>query len=156
MKLSEEKCSYTQDGREISCAMIIQNKFGDILGCHCTGKEDDEYYTYDLPKGHQKVGEEPIKAAIRECREETGIDLSNRIDDIIDLGVYDYTDEKVLHVFYIYAKIPDIESLGCSTYFTDEGTGKEFPEIDGYRRIRADERRYFFKSIQKILRELEV
>lgn len=146
---SEEKYQLTPSGKEISCALVIQNPEGEILGCHSTGKKWGPG-TFDLPKGHQDVGERPLDTAIRECIEETGLDFSDRKDDIVDLGVVDYTEAKVLHIFYIASEIPDVKTLHCDSTFTDP-YGRQRPEVNGFVKIGFSKRDLFFKSIQKAL-----
>ena len=130
----EENYQLTPDGLEISCALVIQNPEGEILGCHSTGKRWGPT-TFDLPKGHQDVGEDPLDTAIRECREETGLDFSDRKADIVDLGTVDYISTKVLHIFYLAAEIPDLETLHCDSMFTDPW-GRQRPEVNGFAKIK--------------------
>ena len=148
----EENYQLTPGGKEISCALVIQNAEGEILGCHSTGKKWGPS-TFDLPKGHQDVGEDPLDTAIRECREETGLDFSDKKKDIVDLGIVDYISTKVLHIFYVAAEIPDLETLHCDSTFTDPW-GRERPEVNGFAKIGSNERGQFFKSIQKALEEV--
>lgn len=144
-----ENYQLTPDGLEISCALVIQNPEGEILGCHSTGKRWGPT-TFDLPKGHQDVGEDPLDTAIRECREETGLDFSDKKADIVDLGIVDYISTKVLHIFYLAAEIPDLDTLHCDSMFTDPW-GRQRPEVNGFAKIKSNEKFMFFKSIQKAL-----
>lgn len=144
-----ESYQLTPDGLEISCALVIQNPEGEILGCHSTGKRWGPT-TFDLPKGHQDVGEDPLDTAIRECREETGLDFSDRKADIVDLGTVDYISTKVLHIFYLAAEIPELDTLHCDSMFTDPW-GRQRPEVNGFAKIKPNEKHMFFKSIQKAL-----
>lgn len=144
-----ENYQLTPDGLEISCALVIQNPEGEILGCHSTGKRWGPT-TFDLPKGHQDVGEDPLDTAIRECREETGLDFSDKKADIVDLGTVDYISTKVLHIFYLAAEIPDLDTLHCDSMFTDPW-GRQRPEVNGFAKIKSNEKFMFFKSIQKAL-----
>lgn len=150
----EENYELTEDGREISCALIIQNPEGEILGCHSTGKRWGPS-TFDLPKGHQDVGENPLDTAIRECREETGLNFSDRKNEILDLGIFDYIDTKVLHVFYIAAEIPDLKTLHCDSTFTDPW-GRQRPEVNGFAKIKPTELGQFFKALQVVLEKLDL
>ena len=147
--IEKEEYQLTPDGKEISCALVIQNAEGEILGCHSTGKRWGDT-TFDLPKGHQDVGEEAIDTAIRECREETGLDFSDRKDEIVDLGEVDYIDTKILHIFYIATEIPDVKELHCDSMFTDPW-GRQRPEVNGFAKVGSADRKMFFKSIQKAL-----
>lgn len=148
----DENYQLTPDGKEISCALIIQNPEGEILGCHSTGKKWGPS-TFDLPKGHQDVGEDPLDTAIRECQEETGLDFSDRKDDIVDLGIHDYISSKVLHIYYIAADIPDLDTLHCDSTFTDPW-GRQRPEVNGFAKIKPTELKQFFKSLQIVLEKI--
>lgn len=151
----KEQYVLSSDGKEISCAMIIQNAAGEILGCHSTGKRWGKT-TYDLPKGHLNITDaEAVDAAIRECREETGWDLSSMKDDIIDLGEFKYTSYKNIHIFYLSAEIPELDTLHCDSMFIDY-YGRERPEVNGFAKIKPGETDWFFKSIQNVLGEVGI
>ncbi len=151
----QEQYVLSADGKEISCALVIQNAVGEILGCHSTGKSWAKS-TYDLPKGHlNETDKEAVDAAIRECKEETGWDVSSMKDEIVDLGEFKYTSYKNLHVFYLSAEIPDLKTLHCDSTFTD-AYGKQRPEVNGFAKIKPTELDWFFKSIQKVLGEIGV
>lgn len=151
---SKDNYKMTNDGKEISCAIVIKNSNDEILGCHTTGKKWKEG-SFDLPKGHQEIGENPLDTAIRECLEETGLDLKNEKSKIIDLGIFKYTATKVLHIFYIEMEIPDLDTLKCESTFTDPW-GRERPEVNGYAKIGVTERNLFFKSIENVLNKAGV
>ena len=153
-KLIEQKEEYvlSNDGKEITCALIIQNAVGEILGCHSTGKRFGKT-TYDLPKGHLNTTDaSALDAAIRECKEETGLDCSNYKNDIVDLGEFKYTSYKNIHLFYLAMEIPELSTLHCDSMFTDP-YGKERPEVNGFAKIKCNELDWFFKSIQSVLKE---
>ena len=123
----EENYVLSNDGKEISCALIVQNEAGEILACHSTGKGWGKT-TYDLPKGHLNTTDaEAVDAAIRECREETGFDASKFKDKIEDLGEFKYTSYKNIHLFRLITEIPDLKTLHCDSTFTD-GYGRERPD----------------------------
>ncbi len=69
--------------------LIIQNN--KMLLAHPT--KAPWYGTYTIPKGKVEEGESYINAAIRETKEEVGIDID--VNDIEKkIGVIDYTDAK--------------------------------------------------------------
>lgn len=130
-------------GKMMTCAVVIINKNGDILGCHGTGKPQGQ--GFDFPKGCADDGESDLNAALRELKEETGIIISN--EELIDCGVYKHNKEKNIHIFMCKTEtFPLIENLKCTTYF--ELNGRKFPEIDGYEIIPKNERNKFNKVLQ--------
>lgn len=130
-------------GKMMTCAVVIINKNGDILGCHGTGKPNGE--GYDFPKGCADAGESDLEAALRELKEETGIIMSN--DELIDCGVYKHNKKKNIHIFMCQTDtFPLIECLKCSTYFEFEG--RKLPEVNGYEIISKSERFKFNKVLQ--------
>lgn len=88
--------------------VIIQD--GKILLGHPTGSP--WYGTYSIPKGEVEEQENTLEAAIRETREELGIEIDEN-DIIANTGVIDYVDnsgEIYKKVFYyvIYPSKPII------------------------------------------------
>ncbi len=66
--------------RDSSYGVIPVCKFGDVWKVfliHQYGSAGDVYWTF--PKGHAEGNESPEEAAVRELKEETGIDLSTLI-----------------------------------------------------------------------------
>ena len=132
-----------ENGKLMTCAVVIINKNGDILGCHGTGKPNGE--GYDFPKGCADLGESDLQAALRELKEETGIIMSN--EELIDCGVYKHNKEKNIHIFLCKTDtMPMIEKLKCSSYFNFNGN--QFPEIDYYEIIPKNKRDKFNKVLQ--------
>ena len=58
--------------KTVSFGVLIFNEQGQLLMAHATGQKH-----WDIPKGGAEPGESARTAAIREVREETGIDLSS-------------------------------------------------------------------------------
>lgn len=131
-------------GKALSCGfIIIDSNTEKILACHPTGHAGE----YDLPKGHIEEGETPIQCAVRELKEETGIELSEMDPRITDCGETDYTQTKNLHLFII--KIPvDLSTLTCTTTFTNS-QGVELPEMDSYELF--DDTSRFYRKLQPII-----
>lgn len=139
-------------GKELSCGVIIQNSKNEILGCHSNGKRWVRS-TWDLPKGHLDEGETPKECAIRECKEETSWDISEFKDLMQDLGVFEYTLYKDLHLFYLPTEIPDIKLLKCQSFFKSDD-GNERPEVNGFGLIKSTELNYFFSSLEAVLKQI--
>ena len=126
--------------KKTTCAVVIINKEGDILGCHSMGS-----VTYDFPKGCVEPGESDIDAAVRELKEEAGICVDK--ETLIDCGIYNHNREKYIHIFIKQvSEFPNLNSLYCTTYF--ERYGKQFPEIDGYKVIKTEDRNLFNRVLQ--------
>ena len=97
----------------------------ELLLCHVTGQRH-----WDLPKGGIHANESPLQAAVRETREETGLDLP--ADAALDLGRHAYTARKDLHLFAFLSERFDIRLLHCDSVFIERGTGRPRPEMDGF------------------------
>jgi 8-oxo-dGTP pyrophosphatase MutT (NUDIX family) len=131
----------------ISCGIVIINDKNQILCCKPYGKNKDRG---DLPKGRMEIGEIPIETAIRETREEAGVDLSN--EELIDLGEFPYYKGKRLHLFKCNKDI-ELSSLKCTSYF--ELHEKIVPEVDGYEFVDIkDIEDKFYYSLVPILKEI--
>lgn len=123
-----------------TCAVVLINKEGDILGCHSIDRR-----TYDFPKGCVEPGESDIDAACRELKEEAGIEVDKTT--LIDCGTYNHNREKYIHIFLKQVtEFPNLSTLCCTTYF--ERYGKQFPEVDGYKIISKSERSLFNMVLQ--------
>ena len=134
------------DGKIRTCAVVIINSAGDILGCHGTGKNPNK--GYDFPKGCREEGETDLMAAKRELSEETGIMLKLKENaELIDCGVYPHNKEKDIHIFiYRTDDFPDVSTLKCTTYFEKDGVN--YPENDNFMIIPKSERWRFNHVLQ--------
>ena len=81
---------------------------------------------WDIPKGMAEEGEEEREAAIRELREETGLEAPD--DALVPIGRYEYLPAKDLSLFlWRVDALPDPAELRCTTYlFVD---GRRLPEM---------------------------
>lgn len=134
--------------KAISCGFIIfDRETGGILACHPTGRPSGPEMAYDIPKGHLEEGEQPLEAALRELREETGMDLPTHEVPIHEIGLVPYQKQKALYLFStsMQGLRHKIGRLHCNSLFTDS-FGNEKPEVDGYM-LTADTR-LFFKNLQ--------
>lgn len=113
---------------KLSCGIIILNEFDEILVGHVSGSK-----FYDIPKGGIMDNETTIECALRECQEETGLELPQSV--LKDIGLFKYNKEKNLHLFLYEvtkSEIP-LNWLECTTFFTDKKTQLQRPEMDGYK-----------------------
>ncbi len=111
--------------RRLSCGIVIVAPTRELLLCHVTGQRH-----WDLPKGGIHTGESPQEAALRETVEETG--LAFAADALIELGRYEYTAKKDLHLFAAVSERVDAKSLHCASQFQERGSGRMQPEMDGF------------------------
>jgi 8-oxo-dGTP pyrophosphatase MutT (NUDIX family) len=111
--------------RRLSCGILVLNPQAELLLCHVTGQDH-----WDLPKGGLHAGESPLQAALRETREETGLQLA--APALLELGRFDYRPKKDLHLFAALMPRFDVATLHCESRFAQWGTGRSLPEMDGY------------------------
>lgn len=115
----------------VSCGMIVRSPEGMLLA-HAT-------YTprWDIPKGRLEDNETPLNAALRECFEETNLDLFEHSAAIVDLGQHSYIRGKDLHLFVL--DLPEALNLDdCRCHTLIEQNGKIFPETDRWEWVAFD------------------
>jgi putative (di)nucleoside polyphosphate hydrolase len=117
--------------RRLSCGILILNGQQELLLCHVTGQDH-----WDLPKGGAHEGETPLQAALRETREETGLDLL--AEALHELGRFDYRPKKDLYLFATLMPRFDLAQLRCESRFAQYATGQRLPEMDGYEWVRFE------------------
>ncbi|MEK6890131.1 MAG: NUDIX domain-containing protein [Nanoarchaeota archaeon] len=115
--------------------------------------------SWDFPKGELDEGEDLLEAGIRELKEETGIDFSNKKrEEFLSLGNIVRKDGKTVHIFAIEGDWSGI--LMGSSYVTvvDGKSGKQirFLEVDnaGFFSVE-DARKKVFASLVEFLDRLE-
>lgn len=120
--------------RSLSCGVIVRRAPGELLLCHATGRN-----YWDIPKGIRDEGETSITAALRELREEAGLELGEH--RLQDLGVHKYLPSKDLHLFVLDPPDDsiDITPCRCSTTYSVRGSSRQIPEVDAYRWAGRDE-----------------
>ena len=118
----------------LSCGLLVINERGELLVGHSTGST-----LWDLPKGLIDPGETPLACALREAREEFGLDFAATPVD--DLGRHPYYRGKDLHLFAVAADSAAIrpQDCRCASFFDEPRSGARLPEIDAY--AWADEAR---------------
>lgn len=134
-----------------SAGTIIVNENLEILMGHVTNSMPE---IWDLPKGMVEDNESYIDAAIRECKEEFGINLDK--NKLVEIGNCKYNSQKNIWVFMTFVKKDDVDlsSLKCNSMYMDSSS-KEHPEIDGYRWMKFSDIPYdCAKSMNKLLHEL--
>lgn len=151
---SFENLKTTPEGRLITCGVVVRDKNGFFLACRPTGS----FRLIDLPKGCSNVGERDIDTAIRECKEETGLDLSSMKDSFVDLGVHQYLKHKDMHLFLVDVDSIPIDSLYCDSTFIDkDGISKK--EVSDYflvAKINGEYDDRFIPALKRILENCNV
>jgi putative (di)nucleoside polyphosphate hydrolase len=116
----------------LSCGILVLNERREILLAHVTHAPQ-----WDIPKGCAEPGEPAQQAAVRETREECGLELEDV--PLLELGRFNYQPRKNLHLFAV--KLPasaiDLARCRCSTTFADH-KGRYFPEVDAFRWVAFD------------------
>jgi len=106
-----------------SCGVLVTDGTRLLLG-HATRSP-----RWDIPKGIAEAGEELSQAAVRELREETGLEVAPAL--LLPLGVHQYLRGKDLALFeWRLAAMPDPSTLRCTSRFA---VGKMLlPEFDRF------------------------
>lgn len=94
---------YIKDNKRTQYAdIILQNEKGQILFLKRNKNDNFEPDKYCLPGGHIEPNETALAGAVRECKEETGIEIP--IVDVMSIG--DYIDNDS-HIHYFLANVSD-------------------------------------------------
>jgi 8-oxo-dGTP pyrophosphatase MutT (NUDIX family) len=113
--------------KSLSAGVIVYDGKKFIIG-HATGSKH-----WDIPKGKIEPNEVAIAAAIRELREETGIEADWR--KLIHLGIFEYKRDKDLSLYLLKVDtLPPVKDLKCTSTF-DNKHGKALPEFDKFAHV---------------------
>ncbi|MEP6607788.1 MAG: NUDIX hydrolase [Burkholderiaceae bacterium] len=137
--------------KAVSCGVIVRRAAGELLLGHATGSN-----YWDIPKGVRDPGETSIDAALRELREEAGLQFEAH--QLRELGLHRYLPRKDLHLFVRDPPDPtlDIEACSCSTHYTSRHGGREIPEVDAYRwASRSEVPHLCGKNMTRVLMSLD-
>jgi 8-oxo-dGTP pyrophosphatase MutT (NUDIX family) len=135
----------------VSCGVLVVNRRGELLLCHVTHTAH-----WDIPKGMQDPGEDTLAAAVRELREEAGIGFAPECFQ--DLGEFAYRPGKRLHLYKVESgdALDSLDHLACSSFFAHHATGRQTPEMDGFRwASRDDVRRLCWPRMAGVLLSLD-
>ena len=116
---------FTPRPRKLSCGIVVFSAQRELLLCHVTGQRH-----WDLPKGGLHAGETPRQAALRETAEETSLRFEPAT--LFELGRFEYTGRKDLHLFATVSERIDIGRLYSETTFVERSSGRTLPEMDGF------------------------
>lgn len=128
-----------------SCGILIINENDEVLVGLSTGNNK-----YDIPKGQKEDGESTIEAAVRECKEETGL-LFHK-EHLTFVGYFNYSNYKDLVLYRTSVNSNDvcIQDLYCESTFTKKD-GTILPELSGYKWMSLNQyETHLFKNMQKV------
>jgi 8-oxo-dGTP pyrophosphatase MutT (NUDIX family) len=129
--------------------MDMQNRITFIRREHCPPYEYQtpfKYY-YTTITGGIEVGEVPLDAAIREVKEETGVDLKEHIVEVVDLfhGKFTKVQTDTIHVYLIKGSGFIVgHASGDGTFYEKECTTVQVP-FDEIKDLRP--RDYLLESL---------
>jgi len=141
---------------KVSAGVLIINPNHELLLTHPTGKKWLPG-CWDIPKGCIDGDDEPLETAIREVKEETGLDIERFKNEFEDLGQHPYVDGKDIHLFkWRSAKTYDTKEMKCTTYFVGSDD-VEYPEANDFRWVRLSMvKNYVFPSLWTVLEKLNI
>lgn len=116
------------ENKVVSCGVLFLDRAArKVLLGHVTNCPQ-----WDIPKGMSNHNERPLDTAIREVREETGIELASHA--LIDIGIKQYIPRKKdLHLFVCEVSHNSIDTskCKCTSTFTNS-RGQNLPEMDDF------------------------
>ena len=125
--------------RKVTCGIIIKTNGKFLLG-HSTGNKH-----WDIPKGLMDKNETYKQTALRETREETGLDLSN--ETLKEVGLFKLNSAKDIYLFEVEVKCVNLKKLHCDS-MVELPNRKPFPEIDQFDLFTKEE---LFLKVSKSL-----
>lgn len=87
---------------------------------------------WTIPKGRPEPNENHLDTAIREFKEEAGIDLSEFKDQMVFIGSQEYKNKNKKIFTYILKVETDFPEPKCESMVIDKGE-PYFPELDGFK-----------------------
>lgn len=129
-KLFEAILNENKPKKVSACVIIYDKETKSFLAEHATGMKWRGPNLWGLPKGEIDEGEQPDETAVREVKEECGIELNK--EDLTYLGHFEYTKYKDLEMFFINKKV-DPKDCVCTSYF--ERNLEHLPEVNAFKLI---------------------
>ena len=114
-----------------------------------------------FPKGHPDEGETPLETALRECREEIGIQDFQIVKENMFEEHYSYRGKERAYRFVPDTQAPDAEISRCVGYFIGFVDTKEVQvrpqEVEDYAWLPLDkvQERLSFPDIKKLFGEIK-
>jgi putative (di)nucleoside polyphosphate hydrolase len=138
--------------KKITCGIIIESQNTFFLGKVSGGNG-----RWDIPKGVMEEGESPLDTALRECVEESSMDLSSYKSQIKDLGQIKYLPEKDIHLFHLILDKPFDKNLCKCESMVILPNRDPFPEICGYDWMVYEKFiNVLGKNLQRVIKDLNL
>ena len=132
--------------RRTSCGVVVTDGALLLLGRFARRA------LWDIPKGVAEPGEDFAAAAVRELREETGLNAPPGA--LRDLGVHRYRPAKDLALFlWRVEAMPASAGLRCTTFFR-AADGALVPEFDAFVLPWAEALPRVGRNLQRVLGEV--
>lgn len=132
--------------KNVTCGILLHTRDGYLL-CHPTGRPK-ESGCYDIPKGMKEPGETEWECAVREMREETGLEITaENTVYTANMGRHSYNSKKDIHLFCCEIPDVDVESLACTSMVEELG----IPEVDDW--LVTEDLGMCFRSLVKVFGE---
>jgi predicted NUDIX family NTP pyrophosphohydrolase len=93
---------------------------------------------WTIPKGRPEEGEDAITTALREFKEESGIDLTSHKNELVFLGTEVYKSKKKQIHAYLLKTNEEFSEPTCTSLVTDKGE-PFYPELDQFKWATFDE-----------------
>lgn len=137
-----------------TCGVFVINPNKEILICHPTNHPPE---VWSIPKGQMEENESEVKAAIRELKEETGIDLMKVSGTSVLIGDSKYHHgKKQLFAFAYFLNQMYTDKLRCSSMVDMGDPNAPFPELDDFKWVKYDEAmKKLHYTQQELLKKLE-
>lgn len=120
-----------------TCGVFVINPNKEILICHPTHHQIE---IWSIPKGHLEDGESEVDAAIRELKEESGIDILKVSGTSVLIGNAKYVHgKKQLFAFAYFLNNVYTGNLHCSSMVDMGDPNAPFPEFDDFKWVKYDE-----------------
>ena len=133
-----KRVNENENTMKTTCGIFLISLDGKLLIGHPTGANRADG-KWSIPKGLLDDNETEAEAAVRECREETGIVLYKQHITELDYVVYP-NGKKQLKPFYVKSPFPAcIFAPVCESMVTNVPGKKPFPEIDAFMWVGIDE-----------------
>jgi predicted NUDIX family NTP pyrophosphohydrolase len=93
---------------------------------------------WTIPKGRPEEGEDPLTTALREFKEESGIDLTLQRNELVFLGTEVYKSKKKQIHAYLLKTNKEFAEPVCMSLVVDKGE-PFYPELDQFKWATFDE-----------------